>query len=107
MQTGAFQVTLAGLAAGYQLFEDDNLNSADFILMGSGNHTKETAQSLANKIISVAEIRKDAVAFVSPHRGAFLSDGAAGAVTVFNDEQITDNVVRFLCSCNILIIRSV
>ena len=93
--SGAFQVTLAGLAGGYQLFEDDNLNSADFILMGSGNHTKETTQSLANKIISVAEIRKDAVAFVSPHRGAFLSDGAAGAVTVFNDEQITDNVVGF------------
>ena len=86
---------MAGLAGGYQLFEDDNLNSADFILMGSGNHTKETTQSLANKIISVAEIRKDAVAFVSPHRGAFLSDGAAGAVTVFNDEQITDNVVGF------------
>ena len=93
--TGAFQVTLAGLAGGYQLFEDDNLNSADFILMGSGNHTKETAQSLANKIISVAEIRKDAVAFVSPHRGAFLSDGSAGSVTVFNDSQITDNVISF------------
>ena len=93
--TGAFQVTLSGLAAGYQLFEDDNLNSADFILMGSGNHTKETTQSLANKIISVAEIRKDAVAFVSPHRGAFLSDGSAGSVTVFNDEQITDNVIGF------------
>ena len=93
--TGAFQVTLAGLAGGYQLFEDDNLNSADFILMGSGNHTKETTQSLANKIISVAEIRKDAVAFVSPHRGAFLSDGAAGSVTVFDDEAITDNVVGF------------
>jgi len=93
--TGAFQVTLSGLAAGYQLFEDDNLNSADFILMGSGNHTKETAQSLANKIISVAEIRKDAVAFVSPHRGAFLSDGSAGSVTVFNDTQITENVISF------------
>ena len=92
---GSFQVTLAGLASGYELFEDDNLNSADFILMGSGNHTKETTQSLANKIISVAEIRKDAVAFVSPHRGAFLSDGAAGAVTVFNDSQITDNVIGF------------
>ena len=92
---GSFQVTLSGLASGYELFEDDNLNSADFILMGSGNHTKETTQSLANKIISVAEIRKDAVAFVSPHRGAFLSDGAAGAVTVFNDAQITDNVISF------------
>tara|TARA_B100002052_G_scaffold60142_1_gene53145 strand:+ start:8401 stop:10569 length:2169 start_codon:yes stop_codon:yes gene_type:complete len=92
---GAFQVTLAGLAGGYQLFEDDNLNSADFILMGSANHTKETCQSLANKIISVAEIRKDAVAFVSPNRGAFLSDGSAGSVVVFDANQITDNVISF------------
>ena len=93
--SGAFQVTLAGLAAGYQLFEDDNLNSADFILMGSANHTKETCQSLANKIISVAEIRKDAVAFVSPNRGSFLSDGSAGSVVVFDANQITDNVISF------------
>ena len=92
---GAFQVTLAGLASGYQLFEDDNLNSADFILMGSANHTKETCQSLANKIISVAEIRKDAVAFVSPNRGSFLSDGSAGSVVVFDANQITDNVISF------------
>ena len=92
---GSFQVTLAGLAGGYELFEDDNLNSADFILMGSGNHTKETCQSLANKIISVAEIRKDAIAFVSPNRGSFLSDGSAGSVTVFDDDQITDNVISF------------
>ena len=63
--------------------------------MGSGNHTKETTQSLANKIISVAEIRKDAVAFVSPNRGSFLSDGSAGSVTVFSDSQITDNVISF------------
>ena len=93
--SGAFQVTLAGLAGGYQLFEDDNLNSADFILMGSANHTKETCQSLANKIISVAEIRKDAVAFVSPNRGSFLSDGSAGSVVVFDANQITDNVISF------------
>jgi hypothetical protein len=93
--SGAFQVTLSGLAGGYQLFEDDNLNSADFILMGSANHAKETCQSLANKIISVAEIRKDAVAFVSPNRGSFLSDGSAGSVVVFDANQITDNVISF------------
>ena len=80
---------------GYQLFEDDNLNSADFILMGSANHQKEVCQSLANKIISVAEIRKDAVAFVSPNRGSFLSDGSAGSVVVFDANQITDNVISF------------
>ena len=92
---GSYSVTLAGLVGGYELFEDNNLYSADFLLMGSGNHTKETVQSLANKLISVAEIRKDSIAFISPHRGAFLSDGSAGAVTVFNDSQITENVVGF------------
>ena len=92
---GSFQVTLAGLVGGYELFEDNNLYSADFLLMGSGNHTKETVQSLANKLISVAEIRKDSIAFISPHRGAFLSDGSAGTVTVFNDSQITENVISF------------
>jgi len=92
---GSYSVTLAGLVGGYELFEDNNLYSADFLLMGSGNHTKETVQSLANKLISVAEIRKDSVAFISPHRGAFLSDGSAGTVTVFNDSQITDNVIGF------------
>ena len=92
---GSYSVTLAGLVGGYELFEDNNLYSADFLLMGSGNHTKETVQSLANKLIAVAEIRKDSVAFISPHRGAFLSDGSAGTVTVFNDSQITDNVIGF------------
>ena len=93
--TGAFQVTLSGLAGGYELFEDNNLYQSDFILMGSANHNKETAQALANKIISVAEIRKDALAFISPYRKAFLNDSVAGTVTVNSDAQITDNVVGF------------
>ena len=38
--------------------------------MGSANYTKEN-QALANKCIAVAEARKDAVAFISPYRGAF------------------------------------
>ncbi len=93
--TGAFQVTLSGLVAGYELFEDNNLYTADFLIMGSANHEKETAQSLANKLISVAEIRKDAVAFISPYRKAFLNDSVAGSVTVNSDATITDNVIGF------------
>jgi len=93
--TGAFQVTLSGLVAGYELFEDNNLYAADFLIMGSANHEKETAQSLANKLISVAEIRKDAIAFISPYRKAFLNDSVAGSVTVNSDAAITDNVIGF------------
>ena len=52
----------------------------DFLLMGSGAHGKEETQAIANKIIAIAEERKDVVAFVSPYRQAFLSDGASTSI---------------------------
>jgi len=63
--------------------------------MGSANYAKETAQALANKLISVAEARQDAVAFISPYRLAFLNDSSVGSVTVNSDADITDNVLSF------------
>ena len=92
---GAFTVTLGDLVTGYELFEDNNLYSADFLIQGSANYSKETTQALANKLISIAEYRKDALAFISPYRLAFLNDTAAGSVTVNSDAVITDNVISF------------
>ena len=63
--------------------------------MGASNYSKEDSQALANKVISVAEQRKDAVAFVSPARNQFLNDTAAGSVTVYSNAQITDNLVSY------------
>lgn len=63
--------------------------------MGSANYAKESAQSLANKLISVAEERKDAVAFISPYRLAFLNDSTVGSVTVNSAADITSNVISF------------
>lgn len=93
--TGSLTVTLAKLASGYDLFENTDNFSIDFLIMGSANYSKETAQALANKLISVAELRKDAVAFISPYRQAFLNDTAVGSVTVNSDATITDNVISF------------
>ena len=92
---GAFGVSLSGLVAGYELFENTDQYQADFLLMGSANYAKETAQALANKLIAVAELRKDALAFISPNRLSFLTDTAAGSVTVNSDATITDNVISF------------
>jgi len=64
-------------------------------LMGSANYAKEQAQALANKCIAVAESRKDAIAFISPYRQAFLTDSSVGSVTVNSIDTITDNVVSF------------
>ena len=94
--TGALTSTLAELKDGYALFENVEDIKADFLLMGSAGYAKETAQELANKLISVCEIRKDAIAFITPYRGAFLSDNPVeGDITIREAEDITKNVISF------------
>ena len=93
---GALTSTLAELEDGYDLFENTEDIKADFLLMGSAGYAKETAQELANKLISVCEIRKDAIAFITPYRGAFLSDNPVeGDITIRAAEDITKNVISF------------
>jgi hypothetical protein len=86
---------LDDIQSGYTKFENTEEYEVDFILMGSANYSKEQAQALANKCIAVAEARKDAVAFVSPYRQAFLTDNTVGTVTVNDIDTITNNVVSF------------
>ena len=93
---GALTATLAELKDGYDLFENTEEIKVDFLLMGSAGYAKETAQELANKLISVAELRKDAIAFITPYRGAALADNPAeGDITVRAPEDITRNVISF------------
>lgn len=93
---GALTSTLAELKDGYDLFENTEDIKADFLLMGSAGYAKEMAQELANKLISVAELRKDSIAFITPYRGAFLSDNPVqGDTTIRAAEDITKNVISF------------
>jgi hypothetical protein len=93
--SGALYSGLDDIVSGLTLFENTEEYEVDFILMGSANYPKEQAQALANKCIAVAEYRKDAVAFISPYRQAFLNDSSVGTVTVNNIDTITNNVVSF------------
>ena len=91
---GAMSASIGGITAGYDLFENKEEFDVDFLIMGSANYEEYEAQAIANKLISIAEIRKDVVAFISPYRGAFL--GGTGASTTLNSAaDITDNVVGF------------
>lgn len=97
--SGSLTATVAQIAEGYDLFENPDDFQVDFLLMGSANYSKEGAQSLANKLISVAELRKDAVSFISPYRGAILSDTSSQtAVTVNSPTEITENLISFYSS---------
>ena len=92
---GAMVASVGGITAGYDLFENKEEFDIDFLLMGSANYPQYEAQAIANKLISIAELRKDVVAFISPNRGAFLNDSAVGTGTLNSGADITDNVVGF------------
>ena len=92
---GSLDSGLDDIQSGYTLFENTEEYEVDFILMGSANYSKSEAQALANKCIAVAEARKDAVAFISPYRGAFISDSQTGSVTNFDIDTVTNNVLSF------------
>ena len=95
-ETGALNSGLGDLISGYQTFENDTINNVDFLLMGGGHLGKDSTRQLATTMISVAEIRQDAVAFISPSRDTILSDTSdQTAVTVKSDEDITTGIIDF------------
>ena len=93
---GALDSTKADINGGYDLLANTEEYDVDFLIQGSASYGKEAAQGLASKLISVAESRKDAIAFISPYRGAFLSESADNTTNTINSaDTITDNVVSF------------
>jgi hypothetical protein len=94
--TGALQASLTGLSSGYDVFDSADNYKVDFLLMGSAAYDKLTVQSLANKLISIAELRKDAIAFISPYRAAALTDTSTQTSEIVNSPNtITDNLIEF------------
>ena len=93
---GALDSTKADINGGYDILANTEEYDVDFLIQGSASYGKEAAQALASKLISVAESRKDAIAFISPYRGAFLSESADNKTNTINSaDAITDNVVSF------------
>jgi len=93
--TGALDSGIDDIISGLELFSNTEEVEVDFILMGAAHHAKEKAQAVAEKAIQVAELRKDAVAFISPFRQAFLNDTSVGTVTVNSVDTMTNKVVEF------------
>ena len=94
--TTGLGASISNLSSGYGLLENGDTYAVDFLLMGSAGYDKEDAQALAQKVIAVANIRKDAVAFISPHRGAAITDNSSDtAVQIKSDADITTNVLSF------------
>ena len=92
---GALRVEVGDIAAGYDNFESNDDTNVDFLVMGSAAYSEAEAQSLANKLIAIAELRKDALAFISPYRGSQITDSGAGAQVTIASNKVTENIVNF------------
>lgn len=95
---GALKVSVGDLSAGYDLLSNKDAFELDFLIMGSAAHGKEASQALANKLIAVAELRKDCVACVSPYRGAFLATSGDGEDLTLKSDTVTSAVTAFYSS---------
>jgi hypothetical protein len=96
--TDALKVSVGDLSTGYDLLSNKDAYELDFLIMGSGAHGREATQALANKLISIAEIRKDCVACISPWRGAFLSTSGDGEDLTLSSDAVTSAVTAFYSS---------
>ncbi len=94
---GALQATIGDLSTGYDLFSNE-IYEVDFLLQGSGAYTMEDTQALASKLISVAEARQDAVAFISPNRGSQITETNAGQYSIKSSTDCTNNLIQFYAS---------
>lgn len=92
---GALRVDVGDIAAGYDNFESNDDTNVDFLLMGSAAYSEAETQSLANKLIAIAELRKDALAFISPYRGSQITDSGSGAQVTISSNLVTDNIINY------------
>jgi len=88
--SGGMTATLGNLSTAYDLFANKNEIAVDFLIYGPSLTDESESQAKANKLISIAESRKDCIACISPHR--------SGVVNITNTTTQTNNILRFFSS---------
>ena len=84
---GSGTATLSSLVAGYELFSNKDEIEVDFLIYGPSLLSELESQAKANKLISIANLRKDCIAVISPYR--------TGVVNISNTDTQTNNIVKF------------
>ena len=85
--SGGMTATLGDLSTAYDLFANKDEIQVNFLIGGPGLTNEFDSQAKANKLISIAESRKDCVAVISPHR--------ANVVDISSTSTQTSNVIKF------------
>ncbi len=70
---GVYDAPLGDILTSYDKFADPVDSDIRFLLQGGCSGSKEEEQAKANKLIQLAEGRKDCVAVISPNRGSVVN----------------------------------
>ena len=84
---GVYTISNADIATAYELCEDPESQTIDYILTGPSGSDDAAALAKVTSLVNIAEERRDCMVFVSPRRGNLI--GVANATTQ------TDNLVKF------------
>jgi phage tail sheath protein FI len=74
---GGFAATLSDFTTAYDKLANADEVPLNFLLQGGTSLGKEQEQAKANKLISIAESRKDCMAFISPYRDGVVNVSSA------------------------------
>lgn len=85
---GGYSVGLSDVISAYRNFTNPAEYKIDFLIGGpSGGASIYESQAKANELIAIADVRKDCVATISPHR--------TDVVNQANSDTQTNNIVKF------------
>ena len=85
---GGYLAAQSNIISSYEILSNPAEYQINFLINGpSDGATIYESQAKANKLIQLANLRKDCIAVISPHR--------AGVVNVTNTETQTNNIIEF------------
>ncbi|AOV60936.1 tail sheath monomer [Synechococcus phage S-CAM22] len=84
---GVYTVSNTDVATAYELLEDPESQTIDFILTGPSGSNDDEALAKITSLTNIVEERRDCMLFVSPRRGNVIGLSSAAA--------ITDNIIGF------------
>ena len=84
---GNYTITNTDLATAYELVEDPESQTVDFILTGPSGADDAAAIAKVTTLVNIVEERRDCMVFVSPRR--------ANVIGVSNATSATNNIVSF------------
>ena len=84
---GGMKAELSDIITSYDEFANKDEIEVDYLIMGPGCVSKDQSQTKANKLIAIANERKDCMATIGPHRGDL--------VNITNTTTQTDNLIEY------------